>query len=337
MNYTFKGNFGTLEMIVDSKGNAMGNYQKSATIAGKYIDQNFSGVWSNKGMSGLVKFTVNDGALEGNWKKGTDEGPMKGNWTGKLLTDDPAPNPKSPVKKETKANKETKAKVPKVDPALLELKAEIDQRYQDGTGSDLKDEMFIEAMELVIEKQYCSISLLQEKLYVGKNRSQRIIDQLQQAGILGPLENDSYAINDDPLRYDPDVKETIKKVKEAKKKAADEAKEKLRELEAFEKQAAKEAAKEEAWLKKELRELEAFEMQAAKEAAKSAKLRQHKFKSSRGILFCKYCGAERKYSDGECHYRKNGHNFVYLKVDGAWEITCNLCGTHTRNKDFNCS
>ena len=315
MKLTFKGNFGTLEMIVDSKGNAIGNYQKSATIAGKYIDQNFSGVWSNKGMSGLVKFTVNDGALEGNWKKGTDEGPMKGNWTGKLLTDDPAPNPKGPVKKVTKAKKETK----------------------DKSSTEPKDEMFIEAMELVIDWQWGSISLLQEKLKVGKNRSQRIIDQLQQAGILGPLENDSYAINDDPLRYDPDVKETIKKVKEAKKKAADEAKEKLRELEAFEKQAAKEAAKEEAWLKKELRELEAFEMQAAKEAAKSAKLRQHKFKSSRGILFCKYCGAERKYSDGECHYRKNGHNFVYLKVDGAWEITCNLCGTHTRNKDFNCS
>jgi len=331
MKLTFKGNFGTLEMIVDSKGNAIGNYQKSATIAGKYIDQNFSGEWSNKGMSGLVKFTVNDGALEGNWKKGTDEGPMKSKWTGKLLFDDSAPPTKSPAKKVTKAKKE--AKEPKVDRALLALKAEIDQRYQDGTGSDLKDEMFIEAMELVIGKQYCSISLLQEKLCVGKNRSQRIIDQLQQAGILGPLENDSYAINDDPLRYDPDVKETIKKVKEAKKKAADEAKKELRELEALEKQ----AAKEEAGLKKELRELEAFEMQAAKEAAKSAKLRQHKFKSSRGILFCKYCGAERKYSDGECHYRKNGHNFVYLKVDGAWEITCNLCGTHTRNKDFNCS
>ena len=290
MKLTFKGNFGTLEMIVDSKGNAIGNYQKSATIAGKYIDQNFSGVWSNKGMSGLVKFTVNDGALEGNWKKGTDEGPMKGNWTGKLLTDDPAPNPKGPVKKVTKAKKETK----------------------DKSSTEPKDEMFIEAMELVIDWQWGSISLLQEKLKVGKNRSQRIIDQLQQAGILGPLENDSYAINDDPLRYDPDVKETIKKVKEAKKKMADEAKQALRELEAFEKQ-------------------------AVKEAAKSAKLRQHKFKSSRGILFCKYCGAERKYSDGECHYRKNGHNFVYLKVDGAWEITCNLCGTHTRNKDFNCS
>jgi hypothetical protein len=63
----------------------------------------------------------------------------------------------------------------------------------------------------------------------------------------------------------------------------------------------------------------------------------HKFKSSRGILFCQYCGDERKYCDDECHYRKNGHNFVYLKVDGAWEITCNLCGSHTRNKDFKCS
>ena len=156
MNLIFKGNFGTLEMIVDSKGNAIGNYQKSATIAGKYIDQNFSGVWSNKGMSGLVKFTVNDGALEGNWKKGTDEGPMKGNWTGKLLTDDPAPNPKGPVKKVTKAKKETK----------------------DKSSTEPKDEMFIEAMELVIDWQWGSISLLQEKLKVGKNRSQRIIDQL---------------------------------------------------------------------------------------------------------------------------------------------------------------
>jgi hypothetical protein len=514
MKLTFKGNFGTLEMIVDSKGNAIGNYQKSATIAGKYIDQNFSGEWSNKGMSGLVKFTVNDGALEGNWKKGTDEGPMKSKWTGKLLFDDSAPPTKSPAKKVTKAKKE--AKEPKADRALLALKAEIDQLYEDGTGDDLKDDLFDEAMELVLREQYCSLALLWDELYAGSYRAQNIIDQLVKAGVLGKLEGNSYTVKEGPYNvpaepingylvaidkfennkgflesdnkvvhhylwslyltegngekcfemikhyeekfetdqwkklkghcyankkwydsalnaykdssekhYDeiqmifddfsvlidtekwdeaivyfeehlylsvskdslgvgldychalfrssesyerkgleqlkeyledyPDhksflsyagtiaawlgekekdfdmldeaiafykkygenekiakVKETIKKVKEAKKKTADEAKQALRDAAAAEKQ-------------------------AVKEAAKSAKLRQHKFKSSKGETFCQFCAKDTDMSNYDCRGREHGHNYVLMKVDGSFEPICNKCGCNYHFSEYSCS
>jgi len=36
MNYTFKGNFGTLKLVVDDNGNANGTYQKGETLSGIY-------------------------------------------------------------------------------------------------------------------------------------------------------------------------------------------------------------------------------------------------------------------------------------------------------------
>ena len=38
MNYTFKGNFGTLELVVDDNGKASGTYQKGGTLLGKFKD-----------------------------------------------------------------------------------------------------------------------------------------------------------------------------------------------------------------------------------------------------------------------------------------------------------
>ena len=85
MKHTFKGNFGTLELVVDDNGNANGTYQKDGTLKGTYIDGNFKGEWRNKGMEGLVQFTVVDGQLNGTWKKGLDKGPMRGKWQGALI------------------------------------------------------------------------------------------------------------------------------------------------------------------------------------------------------------------------------------------------------------
>ena len=85
MNYTFKGNFGTLELVVDDNGNASGIYQKGGTLAGTYKEGEFEGAWENKGMDGLVKFTVSEGTLTGRWKKGKDAGPMRGNWEGEQI------------------------------------------------------------------------------------------------------------------------------------------------------------------------------------------------------------------------------------------------------------
>ena len=85
MNYTFKGNFGTLELVVDDNGTASGTYQKGGTLSGTYKDGEFEGEWENNAMEGLVKFTVSEGTLTGRWKKGKDAGPMRGNWLGEQI------------------------------------------------------------------------------------------------------------------------------------------------------------------------------------------------------------------------------------------------------------
>tara|TARA_B100000768_G_scaffold181101_1_gene202874 strand:+ start:285 stop:1013 length:729 start_codon:yes stop_codon:yes gene_type:complete len=85
MNYTFKGNFGTLELVVDDNCTASGTYQEGGTLSGTYKDGEFEGEWENKGMEGLLKFTVSEGTLTGRWKKGKDSGAMRGNWSGEQI------------------------------------------------------------------------------------------------------------------------------------------------------------------------------------------------------------------------------------------------------------
>jgi S-DNA-T family DNA segregation ATPase FtsK/SpoIIIE len=49
-----------------------------------------------------------------------------------------------------------------------------------------RDKLFREAAEVVIQYQQGSTSLLQRRLKVGYGRAARIIDQLHDAGVLGP-------------------------------------------------------------------------------------------------------------------------------------------------------
>ncbi|MBA2683994.1 MAG: DNA translocase FtsK 4TM domain-containing protein [Gemmatimonadaceae bacterium] len=51
-----------------------------------------------------------------------------------------------------------------------------------------RDRLFREAAEVVVQNQLGSTSLLQRRLKVGYGRAARIIDQLQEAGILGPAD-----------------------------------------------------------------------------------------------------------------------------------------------------
>ncbi|MBO4799609.1 MAG: DNA translocase FtsK, partial [Lachnospiraceae bacterium] len=55
-------------------------------------------------------------------------------------------------------------------------------------GSDDKDELFVEAAQLIIENDKASIGMLQRKLRIGFNRAARIMDQLADAGVVGPEE-----------------------------------------------------------------------------------------------------------------------------------------------------
>ena len=51
-----------------------------------------------------------------------------------------------------------------------------------------RDSMFDEAARVIVTNQQGSASLLQRKLKLGYNRAGRLIDQMEDAGIVGPFE-----------------------------------------------------------------------------------------------------------------------------------------------------
>lgn len=57
-----------------------------------------------------------------------------------------------------------------------------------GAGSDGRDQMFEDAIRLICQHDKASASLLQRRLSVGYARAARILDQLEEAGIIGPAE-----------------------------------------------------------------------------------------------------------------------------------------------------
>jgi S-DNA-T family DNA segregation ATPase FtsK/SpoIIIE len=56
------------------------------------------------------------------------------------------------------------------------------------TGDGERDELFEEAARLIVRYQQGSVSLLQRKLKVGYARAARIVDELEEAGIVGPFD-----------------------------------------------------------------------------------------------------------------------------------------------------
>lgn len=57
-----------------------------------------------------------------------------------------------------------------------------------GTGGDGKDPLFADAVRLICQHDKASASLLQRRLSVGYARAARMLDQLEEAGIIGPGE-----------------------------------------------------------------------------------------------------------------------------------------------------
>jgi S-DNA-T family DNA segregation ATPase FtsK/SpoIIIE len=57
-----------------------------------------------------------------------------------------------------------------------------------GLGSQDRDELFDEAVRLVVEYQQASTSFLQRRMKVGYSRAARLMDELERAGVVGPAD-----------------------------------------------------------------------------------------------------------------------------------------------------
>jgi S-DNA-T family DNA segregation ATPase FtsK/SpoIIIE len=61
-----------------------------------------------------------------------------------------------------------------------------------GTGdANEESELLEQAIELVKKSQYVSVSMLQRKLRIGYNRSARIVEQMEELGLISPANGDS--------------------------------------------------------------------------------------------------------------------------------------------------
>ncbi|MDD5211485.1 MAG: DNA translocase FtsK, partial [Sulfuricurvum sp.] len=75
-------------------------------------------------------------------------------------------------------------RAPEYDNRFLRDKEEVLKNNTDRNENEPIDELYDEAMNIILTEQKTSISYLQRRLQIGYNRSARLIEQLEQNGIL---------------------------------------------------------------------------------------------------------------------------------------------------------
>jgi S-DNA-T family DNA segregation ATPase FtsK/SpoIIIE len=83
------------------------------------------------------------------------------------------------------------------DETILEHIDKLADQQESGSGSGAgasadggedEDEMFWDAVEVVMDCHQASVSMLQRRLKLGYSRAARIVDQMEERGIVGPFE-----------------------------------------------------------------------------------------------------------------------------------------------------
>ena len=65
---------------------------------------------------------------------------------------------------------------------------EESEAKENASGDDEVDEMYDRAVAIVAETRNASISYIQRRLKVGYNRAARMIEQMENEGVVGPQE-----------------------------------------------------------------------------------------------------------------------------------------------------
>jgi S-DNA-T family DNA segregation ATPase FtsK/SpoIIIE len=73
-------------------------------------------------------------------------------------------------------------------PQAFQLPEYTDEKEMEGKDFDLsdRDPLFEDAARLIVQNQMGSTSLIQRRMKLGYNRAGRLMDQLEQAGVVGP-------------------------------------------------------------------------------------------------------------------------------------------------------
>jgi S-DNA-T family DNA segregation ATPase FtsK/SpoIIIE len=81
----------------------------------------------------------------------------------------------------------------------------VKEQQKPSLANGEKDQMYNEAVRVVIESNQASVSILQRRLRLGYTRAARIIDMMEQEGLIGPFEGSK------PRRILVDREEWLKK------------------------------------------------------------------------------------------------------------------------------
>lgn len=55
-------------------------------------------------------------------------------------------------------------------------------------AGEVEDELYDEAVELIVDMQTASVSMLQRRFRIGYTRAARLIDEMELRGVVGPYE-----------------------------------------------------------------------------------------------------------------------------------------------------
>ena len=56
-----------------------------------------------------------------------------------------------------------------------------------GGGSD-EDELLADAIDFAVHSEQCSVAMLQRRFRIGYNRAARLVDMMEEKGIVGPAD-----------------------------------------------------------------------------------------------------------------------------------------------------
>lgn len=67
-----------------------------------------------------------------------------------------------------------------------DLVPEVEEESTD--GNEMLDELYDQAVQVILEAKQASVSLLQRRMRIGYTRAARLIDQMEARSIVGPYE-----------------------------------------------------------------------------------------------------------------------------------------------------